>query len=268
MQTSFLRNRVLKLVKTTIVLAAISFKGTAFAQTIISVDFYGTAASENRLAPSDIAGAGPYAAANWNLVSGSSTNTPAALNNSTGAVTPVSLSSVSVTTPGGGLGRLDTAPITGDQKLYEGNVSTDIWWASPGISFTLSGLEAFSSYDLVVYLTGMPYQDPTRRGSITTSAAGSPTYYSVSLGTSSPQPGNPSANYVQVTSNDIDTPTVGNYVVFSGLTDAILTASYTAVNNVTGITGFQIIGTPVPEPATAVLLAAGGAVLAMARRRR
>lgn len=234
----------------------------AHAQVIISVDFYGTSPVEQRLLASDVAGVSPYAAANWNLVSGAASTTDVALVTSTGAATSVFLDSTTLSS-GADIGSNGTTPLTGDQKLYDGFMGTDKWWAQPSLNFTVGGLEAFSSYSLVVYLhTAF---NGGRSGSMTTNDPFTQTFYFATNVTGNPQPGSPAA-YTQVTSTTAGTPTTGNYIVFTGLTADSLTASFTSIDNTHGIAGFQIIGVPEPGAFSLSVLALAG--LAIRRRRR
>ena len=203
----------------------------------ISTDFYGTAPEANQLVPTDVAGVPAYAASNWNLVSGS-TIAPASavfLHDSTGNATGVTLS---IDNAPGRLSSFPGTPATGNAKLYNGAVGRDHWF-SP-MTFTLTGLEAFKSYDLIIY-TEADYGDANRIAKVDNHAAGSPTYYghapSNTLGT---------APFALITSTTQASPSEGNYMSFGGLTASSLTVSFWPDNYVY-VTGFQVVGA-VPEP--------------------
>ena len=104
----------------------------------------------------------------------------------------------------------------------------------------------FTSYDVIVYVTGFNAAAAGNQGSVTDGT--STFYYSV------PNPYN--GSLVQSTDTNIgDGADLGTYVLFSGLTADSTTISLRSPNN-TGVAigGIQVTGTAVPEPATFALL--------------
>ncbi len=221
---------------------------------IISVNFVGgNAGGLGSLTSGQVAGATP--AANWNNFSGGSGTPGAALNNSTGTATGVTLNSfTSQAVWDLGSGGVNTPD---KQLLYSYIVS------GPGqtITISLSGI-SFSSYNLIVYIQGAT-NDAAR---VTTNQAGSPSFYVKETA---------SLALTQVTSTDSANPGIGTYTVFTGLTNSSLNFTATSVPRAVGdgggygyvgVTGFQIVA--VPEPSTWALLAGGCAALIGVVRRR
>lgn len=221
----------------------------------ISTDLYGTAAEANRLAPDDVAGAPGYVASHWNLFSGK-TMAAAPLSDSTGSAAAGVALSIGNAAPDTYLNSFSGTPSTGNAKLYYGGAGRDPWVGA--LTLTLTGLGAFTSYDVILYLEA-DFGDSNRIAQVTTSAAGSPIYYG-----HAPANTSGTAPFALVTSTNVASPSEGNLVKFSGLTDSTLTISFSAPQNFVYLTGFQVVGA-VPEPAGLALLAL--VIPAMARRR-
>lgn len=229
--------------------------GGAGAATVISVNLQG--ANSTLLAPGDVTGAVP--AGHWNNISepepgGYQTYSgpPIGLNDSTGAVTSVTLTSLF-----DGIDGLDGGPTSGtaQQVLFGGGLNNN--WGSAG--FTITGLDAFSSYSVLVYYTAYAFGG-ARLGEFVSSGNPGLTYYAAGI-----------SNYDSVftlsASTDSGAYAPGNYVQFSGLTAATESITYQNSNNRVFMTGFQIVGETVPEPGV-VTLAVAGLVFIASRARK
>ena len=217
--------------------------------TIISLNFQGS--DTVGLGAADSTGA--VAAVNWNNVTGDS-GSGITLNDSTGAASGITLTSFSAG-PFGAEGP-NTANSTAQKILFGGDLNVNFGDAS----FTLSGLSAFSSYDLIAYYSGGTSFPDARHASFTASGT-STIYYVAGI----------NSVYTSYTESNSTTPGTfmpGNYVRFSGLTDPTQTVTMAYGNNSMGLIGFQIIGTAVPEPSVYGLVALGGVTLVFFRRGR
>jgi hypothetical protein len=197
---------------------------------------------------------GVVAAKNWNNVLGASGG-PVTLKNSSGTNSGIVLSSYSVTGLGGSIG-LTATNSTPQRTLFESGISANFG----SVKFTLTGLAAFSSYDIIAYYDAGTSFPTDRTARVTNSATLTKTYY---------VRGSNTARTAYTLSNSTVSTTYasGNYVQFAGLTDSTQTITYTFVSNPTTLVGFQVIGTAVPEPASLGLVATGALVL-MSRRFR
>lgn len=77
-------------------------------------------------------------------------------------------------------------------------------------------------------------------------------------------------DFDQITSTDSLNPTLnGDYLVFEDQTGSIFSATVTGGGNQSTLSGIQIVGTPIPEPSSALILSLLGiACLTLRRRRR
>jgi hypothetical protein len=123
-------------------------------------------------------------------------------------------------------------------------------------AITLNELSGtFSSYDVIVYVTG--FNAANNAGSV---SDGSTTYYF-----SVPNPY--TASLIQSSDTDSsDGSDLGTYVRFNGLTSDSLTITTASTTASVGIGGLQITGTVIPEPTAAILLGVG--LIPWAARRR
>ena len=226
---------------------------TAAAQSSIGVN-YGTIGF-NTLAPTDSAGAAPFAQTHYNNVSVAPTSL--VLNDNTGAA-----STVALTTTGADSFSVITTPVAGPDETLNNtraNSSATSW------SFSLTGI-TYASYSIVVYdlqfgagaelgidVGGLNYYtsspDYTAAGYLDDNAA---TPYT----------------YTQGTSTNSAAPTaLGDYVVFTNLSGSSQTVTLTGFGGGERIGGFQIVQT-VPEPSTWAMLGLGVAGLGFTLRRR
>ena len=236
----------------------------AKAQTIISVNLQGT--DENTLAPTDATGA--ISAVNWNNVTSPDsgpyaayTGDPIVLNDSTGIATNVELTAFGNGTngPEGGL----TADGTPQEVLFGGGLNNHFGPAT----FTVTGLDQFTSYDLTLYYaTGASF--PQNRTAVF-STTGSDLTYNVKgeAGFAS--------GFIQSNSTTAGVFANGNYVTYTGLTAANESVTFDAGGPQTedfALVGFQIVGSnaplSVPEPSTWALMFGGLALLVGMRRVR
>ncbi len=232
--------------------AALLSSCIAYSQTIVSVNFQGN--NTNTLASGDSVGAPGYAAVNWNNFSGASGG-PAVLIDSTGAASPVTLTSFAASGVGaaGPTGPNDTP----QAYMFGGGLGTNFG----NSTFQIDGLAAFSSYDLVVYYSNGTSFPGSRTQEFTTSSSAT-RYYS--SGTSSAY-----TSYTRSNSVTNSTYASGNYVLYEGLSASSELVTMYYVNNYTTMTGFQVIGTAVPEPGeTAAIVSAFALVGAWLLRRR
>lgn len=228
-------------------LLSVSF---ACAQTVISVNFQGT--NPTALGAGDVTGVA--SAGNWNnLAGGSGSNV--ALNDSLGlpsGVTLTSFGSTGLGEPNGPFGPNNTP----QSSLIGGGLGVN--WGEA--SFTLSGLNAFSSYNVIVYYSGGDSFPFTRNASFSSSQSGTVFYIA---GINSQY-----TTFTQSTSTTSGSPSEGNYVLYSGLTNATQTLTMTFVDNSMTLSGFQIVGTAIPEPGAWVLVTMGGMMGLLLRRRK
>jgi hypothetical protein len=218
----------------TLLCAALLSISAAQGATIISVNFQGS--NPVALAPTDSTGA--TAAINWNNVTGASGG-GIALNDSTGAASGITLTSYAAG-PFGAEGG-NTGNSTPQEILFGGGLNVNFGNAS----FTLSGLSAFSSYDIIAYYSGGTSFPDARHADFT--ASGTSTIFYVA-GINSVY-----TSYTQSTSTTPGTFTSGNFVTYSGLADPTQTITMEYGNNSMALIGFQVVGTAVPEPSTCVL---------------
>ena len=248
-----MKNKILLLgLFTTLLLSAGTF---ANAQILTSVSFQG--GDTVALAPGDITGAPGYSGGNWNNATGASGG-PLTLNDSTSTS---STSAVSLTTYSAGpfgVNGPDNSNTTPQETLFSGSLGVNYGPAS----FTLSGLSAYGTYDLVVYYTGGTSFSSGRNADITASGSGL-TYYIA---------GNDNlyTSWIQSNSTTAGTFDSGNYIVFSGLTSSSEVVTMENSNNNMGLVGFQVLGTvaTVPEPSTWGMLFGGLALLVRVRHFR
>lgn len=226
----------------------VSLAARAAAQTIISVNFQGS--NTVALASGDITGASPFAAGNWNNLAGAS-GSSGGLVDSAGNVT-----SITTTFSAGPFGAEgpNTANSNPQQILFGGALNVNFGNAS----FTLSGLSAFGSYDIVAYYSGGTSFPGSRHASMTASGS-SDIFYIAGINSVY-------SSYTQSNSTDSAIHAPGNYVLFSGLTGDTQTVSMVYGNNSMSLVGFQISGVPVPEPTSIGLILAGGLAILVRRR--
>ena len=178
---------------------------------------------------------GAVPASNWlNLLNATSSATD--LTSSGGAATTVDF----VATQPAGMATifnaaLNNTPMRSGIDVY-GNPAT----------LTLSDLSAtFASYDVIVYLAGFNAAAGGNQGEF---SDGTTTYF---MQNPNPYDG----TLIQSTdTNSGDGVDVGNYVRFTGLTADTTVITVSTLNGNTGIGGFQITGTAVPEPTAAASL--------------
>jgi len=216
---------------------------------IVSVNFQGSDAAA--LAPADSTGV--EAAGNWNNVSGTS-GSSIALNDSSGAASGITLSSFSysgLATTNGGF----TDHSSPQKTLFAGGLGVNYGSAK----FTLTGLSAYTSYDVLIYYSGGNSFPQDRKAKVFDSASAVTTFYAAGYNSAY-------TAFKQSNSTDSTTFAIGNYVRFDGLTDPTETFTYSFNSSPTQMVGFQVIGT-VPEPASLGVLSLFG-VAALSRRRR
>jgi len=242
----------------TVVLGVIiSFAAVTFtqAQVLVSVNFQG--GNTVGLAASDIAGASPFDGVNWNNALGASGG-PIILNDATGAASALTLTSYAAGPFG--VDGPSTDNSTPQKILFGGALDVNFGNAT----FTIDGLSAFSSYDLVVYYDGGTSFPAARHADIIASGSAL-TYYVAGIDSVYD-------SYTQSNSTDSGTFASGNYVVFSGLIAGSETVTMEYGNNSMGLVGFQVLGTQaVPEPSTWALMTGGLGLLVgfqQLRRRR
>ncbi len=203
---------------------------TAQAQTVISVNFQGT--NPVGLASSDSTGV--PAATHWNNAIGIN-GSGLALQNSVGAPSGVTLTSYANNGAGTGTNVEYTGNDTPQRILFGGAIEASYWYGSA--RFSLSGLSAFSRYDLVIYYSGIQSWAGGRTGNI--SIAETPTkHYFQTTGSS--------GDFTSFTESVSTTPgtfDAGNYVVFRDLTAATASVVMENVSDWVVLAGFQIIGT-------------------------
>ena len=251
--------------------AAMAFAAVtgANAQTIISGNFLGT--DPNLLGASDSTGA--TAAINWNNITGDVagpypdapevlgqyTGDPIVLNDSTGTATNVQLTKFGngVDGPEGGL----TTDSTTQEVLFGGGLNNHYGPAT----FTLTGLDQFTSYDLTLYYATPASFAQNRTAEFTTTGSALTYYVAGENGFGS--------GFTQSNSTDPLLYANGNYVTFTGLTAANESITFDAGGPQPenfALVGFQIVGsnTPLsaPEPSTWALMF-GGLVLLVGMQR-
>lgn len=245
------------------ILAVVGGITPAMHAAIMSFDFTN---SSTGMTPTDLAGAPGVRVGNFNNIAITSNATPAILNtviDNSGAT----VSGVGVTfTPGSSTVTPGSASGSNDARLYSNFYDE---FGAPAASIQVTNIP-YALYDVYFYRSASETNGSIRAGQFTIGAqnryvrggianpAADGTGYVVSNDTTF-TPGAPSAT------------TQGNYVVFTGLTDSTLNASFVGVNagDVSVLrnkaVGFQIV--QVPEPSTIALMGLGGVVL-LARRRR
>lgn len=209
---------------------------TANAQTVVSGNFSADGSFE--LTSTDTAGAPSYESQNWNNLAGASGG-PILLNDSTGSASPVTITTYSAGLGEYGPGGPNDTP---QAILYGSGLQTNFG----NSTFELTGLDAFSSYDIVVYYSGGTSFPSSRHMEVVASGS-SDTYYVAGIGSVF-------TDYTQGTNVSSASYQSSNYVVFEGLTGATQTVSLNYVNNSVGLTGFQVVGTSIPEPGALSLL--------------
>jgi hypothetical protein len=205
-----------------------------------------------------LGGAAPNRVTNWNAW-GNTTNLTSTVD-SAGVATTLTASGTSTNRSQRG----NPSGLSNDELIF-----TSVIDVTSSASVTLSSVP-YALYDVYVY---MHDESDDRAGSFT---IGSTTYYARGIGGSEGvgDPDSSGGGYVlssdttQGTGADIDQ---GNYVLFTGLSDASFTLNMVAVNagdtiNRNKVAGIQIVET-IPEPSSA-LLAVIGVGLGSLRRRR
>jgi hypothetical protein len=211
------------------------------------------------LAPTDVAGVGEYAQANYNNVWSQASNL--VLNDHTGAATTATL-----TTTGAFFTSVATLTPAGTDETFNLGIahSPNPW------SWTVNNIP-YPSYDIIVYVPGGGLdREFGNWGGVsiggTTFYTRPPLYNNPGYFDGDPEtpfpyvgpgPSNPGAEYGT------------NYVQFSNLTGSSQTISISQAGIWADVGGFQIVG--VPEPATGATLGAGLGIVScgcLARRRR
>ena len=236
----------------------------AKAQVIISANFQGS--DTNTLGTTDSTGA--ISATNWNNISSTDTGPyaaytgdPIVLNDSTGTPTDVELTAFGNGTngPEGGL----TADSTPQQVLFGGGLNNHFGPAT----FTVTGLDQFTSYDLTLYYaTGAGF--PQNRTAVF-STTGSALTYNVK-GEAGFDSG-----FTQSNSTTAGVFENGNYVTYTGLTAANESVTFDVGGDQPedfALVGFQIAGSnsplAAPEPSTWALMLGGLVLLVGVQRLR
>ncbi len=217
-----------------IAVAAVSWLtlSTGKAETIISVNFQG--GNSVGLASTDSTGV--HAATNWNNAVGV-TGADLALKDSTGAASGVTLTAYQ--NDGNALGdnSADTGNASTQATLFGGSLDTNGVWFRPA-SFSVSGLSAFTTYDLVIYyFSGMPDWVGGRTGDFSVAETSTRHYFKSMSGAEN------LTSFVESASTTPGTFDVGNYVVFTGLTADTASVMMEHTSDYMSVVGFQIIGT-------------------------
>lgn len=206
--------------------------------------------------------AGAYSTVGW--INDWSTYPTANLMDNTGAATTLSLSSFN----NSGMWNLGSHPGqdangTYNNELLNGYINGT---GAGNTGFTLSQIP-YSTYDIYVYFMS---DDGTRVGTVTDGAS---TYYFGADPGSVVSGGNAVLTQATATDNS-GFNTQANYAVFSGLTGASQTISteFFSADGVTanygGITGWQVVAAPVPEPGSFALAGFGGLAMLVLLRRK
>lgn len=173
----------------------------------------------------------------------------------------------------------NATPVTPDDKLMKGYL--DAYGGAnsgnnlndgnnqPYVAFTgLSSAYTTAGYSVIVYVDGDAtdakngeYWIQTYDGRDTARTDLSPHLFSEDSATFS-------GTYTQITSTDVNNPTAGNFMVFSGLTSPNFVVRTNEVDYRSPINAVQVVAAAVPEPATFGLLASVVATGLLGRRRR
>jgi hypothetical protein len=171
---------------------------------------------------------------------------------------------------------------TGHDQMFAGYLQSGKAQSGPAVTFEGAGLSAAfgaDAYDIYLYSDGDGDIEGAGKATFRIWAseadylAGDPalqTVYGQDDGsdypTSAHTPANVLADYAPITSTDPSNPTAGNYVVFSGLQ---LDTFYVRIDGEASLHGAALNGFEiVPEPATMSLLAIGGLVGLLRKKRR
>jgi uncharacterized repeat protein (TIGR02543 family) len=194
------------------------------------------------------AGAGSYAASYWNSVLAVGNTTSAqnltvssGLVTSTGAASGVgfTLTSDGAYYTGAGTGftnsplypgypGVTTGP--GDAFLFAGFAFTGYSGIAP-VSLTLTGLNASHNYTIVAYIA--PFEGFGNSQSAAVTLVGGPTYYLTTAGNL--------GRYQVASSQSASTPSVGNYVAFSGVSGSTSQQLTLVGSTMVGLSGFQVV---------------------------
>lgn len=203
------------------------------AKTTISVNFYGSDIN-NSLTPAESTGV--VFANNWNNFEGGEDGIGLVVIDSDGVVVPgVTLDYDQ--TGVGSTSNYNNGLTTAQGKLFDGGTRIDFGTGT----FALNGLGGYSSYDIYVYYSGGTSFPEARHGEITSPGI-SDTYYVAGIG---------SVNTAYTQSNNIvdnGSYDPGNYVLLENLSGATQTVSMSFIENGMVLTGFQFVGTTIPEP--------------------
>lgn len=255
------------------VLASALLLGPEGSAETISINFFDDAGVDAMLA-ADLAGVSGAntRVANWNNVQAAASGSLGGLLYSNGSNSGASINFTSDL----GAWRLPTiVPGDGDDRMWKGYLDA----AATGASITLSGLSFVGTYDVYVYFDG---ENGTnwRVANFTIGAVtdGGEDSENTSWGTGQnagktyqlpvPGAGGNLAFGSGPTNND-----EGNYVILSGISGSSFTLSAVGGANAGNATfrapvnGIQIVGTAVPEPASAAVFLFGVAGLLATRRR-
>jgi len=219
-----------------LVFGAFIAMGAASADPIIGVNFVGGGGGggtgQDRVVDNADGAAGVVPQINWNNLNGN-TGGPSALIDSDGAATSASVTwsgSPNSWTTGNGSS-------TADHIMMNGYLDTS---GSSTTSVSVSDVP-FSEYDVYLYFDG---DASGRSGAYTVNG-------NTKVGTDN---GNPSGNFTGTFLEDVGGGAGGNYLLFSGLSDAMLDISATPGGGFgdfrAPVNGFQIVNTAtaIPEP--------------------
>ena len=206
-------------------------------QPVVSVNFVGGYGGNTPANMDATETAGVLPVANWNQAVGN-TGSQSTLADSAGAPTAFSVAWTSPNTWANGA--TDTP---GNIRMFKGYLDTGGNGSAPAAtSFTVSGLDAASTYSVYVYASG----GNTGRSGIY--SIGSQTFYLADNGVAD------GSSFTQATSTSAATPTVANYIIFTvaGQTTFTLTSTPDSVGGGgfrSPINGFQIQKFVVPPAA-------------------
>lgn len=130
-------------------------------------------------------------------------------------------------------------PNSADDRLYEGYLYTGY---DDTLVITLSGLDRhYETFDIYVYLDGDDGKTSSEYGTVRQVSIGSESYF-----VSDPDNFNFDGDLIRVTSQDLNAPSLGNYVVATGLSGGEITIEVSLPSNQRYgnpvISGLQIVG--------------------------